>query len=195
RRLVFYSDNFIGQVRTLARFPHVGVVGGDDFGEILAVHFRNRARLGDEFAGIFLERRDHATHHAVGAQVANQRPRVNLSEHGNLELLHEFIGDLLRAPVGTDFRKLAYDQPLDVGAHGLAVFGIGAVVSDFRVGQDNDLSGVRRVGENFLVAGNGSIKNDFARALAFSAVAFASEDSAVFERKDRLHCDSWEWIL
>jgi hypothetical protein len=49
------------------------------------------------------------------------------------------------------------------------------------------LSCVVWVGENFLVAGNGSIENDFAGALAFSAVAFASEDSAVFERKDRLH--------
>ncbi|MGO9075865.1 MAG: hypothetical protein ACLQEI_17080, partial [Terriglobales bacterium] len=35
----------------------------------------------------------------------------------------------------------------------------------------------------------------FAGAFAFSAVAFASEDSAVFEGKDRLHCNSWEWIL
>jgi hypothetical protein len=127
--------------------------------------------------------------------VAHQRARVNLGEHRDLELLHELVGHLLRAPVGADFRKLAHDQPLDVRTHGLVVFGIGAVVSDFRVGQDDDLPGVGGVGENFLVAGNGSIKNDFAGALAFSAVAFASEDSAVFERKDRLHWNSWEWIL
>src|SRR3981189_2025942 len=46
------------------------------------------------------------------------------------------------------------------------------------------------VGENFLVAGNASIKNDFAVAFAFGSVAFASEDSAVFQRKDSLHSRS-----
>src|SRR5277367_364923 len=126
--------------------------------------------------------------------MADQRPGVDIGQHRNPELLHEFVGDLLRAPVGTDFRELAHNQSLDVRTHGFVIFWICAVVSNFGIGQDDDLPGIRWIGENFLVSGNGSIKNDFARALAFSAVAFASEDSAVFECKDRLHCDSWEWI-
>src|ERR1019366_1223865 len=195
RWLIFYADDFVGQVRALTGLPHVGVVGRDDLCEILAIHFRDGARLHDELVRIVLERRDHAAHHAIGPQVAYQRPRVDLGEHRDSKLLHELIRDLLRAPVGTDFRELADDQPLYVRTQRLAVFGIGAVVSDFGVGQDDHLPCVRRVGENFLVAGNGSIKNDFAGALAFSAVAFASEDSAVFEGKDRLHWDSWGWIL
>src|SRR6185437_2119548 len=36
--------------------------------------------------------------------------------------------------------------------------------------------------------------NDFAITLAFSAVAFTPEDAPVFERKDRLHRCSNEWI-
>src|SRR5208282_809778 len=32
RRLVFYSDNFVRQVRAFARLPHVGMVGRDYFG-------------------------------------------------------------------------------------------------------------------------------------------------------------------
>ena len=124
------------------------------------------------------------------AQMANQSSGVNLGEHRNPELLHELVGDLLRAPVGADFGKLAHDQTLNVGPLRFIVFGVGAVVSDFGVGQDDNLSGVGGVGENFLVAGDGSIKNDFAGALAFRAVAFASEDSAVFECKDCLHCNS-----
>src|SRR5205085_12589588 len=55
--------------------------------------------------------------------------------------------------------------------------------------------GVGRVSENFLVSGDGCIKNDFAVAFAFGAVAFASEDSPVFQRKDSLHSRSAEWIL
>src|SRR5215472_19367019 len=78
---------------------------------------------------------------------------------------------------------------------GLVVFRIGAVISDFRSGQNNNLSGIGRVGENFLVASDGSIKNDFAVAFAFGAVAFASKDAAIFEGKDSLHSCSRDWIL
>src|SRR5712664_3471075 len=129
------------------------------------------------------------------AQVADQGAGVDVGEDRNPELLHELVGDLLRAPVGAYLRKLADDQALNVGAGRLIVLGVRAVVSDFGVGQDYDLSCVGGVGENFLVASSGSIKNYFAGALAFGAVTFASEDSAVFECKDRLHCNSWEWIL
>ena len=80
-------------------------------------------------------------------------------------------------------RKLAHDQSLDIRTRGFVVFGVGAVISDFRIGENYNLAAVGRVGENFLIASNGSIKNDFAVAFAFGAVTFASEDSAVFQRK------------
>ena len=51
--------------------------------------------------------------------------RVSISaEHRNLELLQIFFGNLLRAPVGADSRKLAHDQPFDIGARGFVVFGL-----------------------------------------------------------------------
>jgi hypothetical protein len=56
-----------------------------------------------------------------------------------------------------------------------------------RIGEDYDLAGVGRVGENFLVSGDGSIENNFAVAFTLGAVAFASEDSPVFQSKDCLH--------
>ncbi len=105
------------------------------------------------------------------------------------------FGDLLRAPVGTGPGKFADDQALDVRTGGFVVFGVGAVVADFRIGEDYNLAAVGRIGENFLIASNGSIENDFAVAFTFGAVTFASEDSTVFERKRSLHSCSREWIL
>src|SRR5581483_4412507 len=119
----------------------------------------------------------------------------DIGQHRNLELLKVFFGNLLRAPVGADFRELAHDQAFDPRARSLVIVLVSAVISDFWIRQNDDLSGVGRVSENFLVSGNGSIKNDFAVAFAFGAVAFASEDSAVFQRKDSLHSCSEEWIL
>src|SRR5258708_24010158 len=78
---------------------------------------------------------------------------------------------------------------------GLVVIWVGAVIPDLRIGQDNNLPCIRRIGENFLVAGDGSIKNDFPVAFAFRAVAYAAENSSIFQRKDSLHRNSEEWIL
>jgi hypothetical protein len=103
--------------------------------------------------------------------------------------------DLLRAPVGTDSGELANDQSLDIRTRRLAVFRVGPVIADFRIGKNYDLAAVGRVGENFLIASNGSIENDFAVTFAFGAVSFASKDSAVFECKRSLHSCSREWIL
>src|SRR5438874_11585758 len=129
------------------------------------------------------------------AQMPDQRSRVDFRQHWNLELFEIFFRDLLRAPVGADSRELANDQTFNIGPRGLVVFRIGAVISDLRIGENNNLAAVRRIGENFLVAGDGSIKNDLAVTFAFGAVAFAAEDAPVFQRKDSLHQCSREWIL
>ncbi len=125
----------------------------------------------------------------------HQRARIDLRQHRNLELFEIFLGHLLRAPVGADSRKLAHDQSLDIRTRGFVVFRVGPVIADFRIGENYNLAAVGRIGENFLIAGDGSIKNDFAVTFAFGAVTFASEDSAVFERKRSLHSCSREWIL
>ena len=153
------------------------------------------AGLRHQLVGVGLQSRDHAAHHAVVAQVPHQRARIDLRQHRNLELFEIFFRDLLRAPVGADPGKLADDQALDIRTRGFVVFGVGAVVADFRIGENYNLAAVGRVGENFLIASDGSIKNDFAVAFAFGAVSFASEDSAVFERKRSLHSCSREWIF
>src|ERR1700686_3135391 len=129
------------------------------------------------------------------SQMAHQRAGVDIGEHRNPELFEIFFRDLLRAPVGAYAGKLAYDQAFDIRPRSLVVFGIRSVVTDFRIGENDDLASVGRVGENFLIAGDGSIKNYFAVTFAFGSVAFAAEDSAIFQRKDSLHSRSNEWIL
>src|SRR5207244_11888893 len=69
------------------------------------------------------------------------------------------------------------------------------VIAGFMIWPNHNRAAVRRIGENFLVAGDGSIKDDLAVTFAFGAVAFAAEDAPVFQRKDSLHQCSREWIL
>src|SRR5262249_60607939 len=49
--------------------------------------------------------------------------------------------------------------------------------------------------EDFLVASERGIKNNFPVTFAFRAVASAAEDPSIFQRKDSLHCCSRGWIL
>src|SRR5207244_7357125 len=125
----------------------------------------------------------------------HQRACIDIGQDWNPELLEIFLGHLLRAPVRTDSGKLAYNQALDIGSNSFVVFRIGAVIADLGVSQNYDLARVGRISKNFLVACDGSIKNDFAVAFAFCAVAFAAEDAPIFQRKDRLHSSSRKWIL
>ena len=194
-RAVFHADDFGRLVGAHTLIPLIDARRGDFLGQVGAVHLGNGARLGDQLVRVELEVRNDAAHHAVGAQVAHECAGVDLGEHGNLVALEVFLGDFLGTPVRADARELADNQALDVRAGGFVVVGVGAVIADLGVGENYDLSSVGRVGENFLIAGDGSIKNDFAVTFAFGAEAFAVEDASVFQRKDCLHRFSGEWIL
>ncbi len=68
------------------------------------------------------------------------------------------------------------------------------VVTNLGIRENDNLSGVGRIGGDFLVTGEGGIKNDFTLAFAWVPMALALEDAPVFERKSCLHCLSGEWI-
>jgi hypothetical protein len=87
------------------------------------------------------------------------------------------------APVRGDLRKLAHDERLDVRALRFFVVEIGADVADMRIGEANDLAGITWIGENFLVAGETGVENDFAAAARDGAGSAAVKDAPVFERK------------
>src|SRR5947208_14941864 len=122
--------------------------------------------------------------------MAHQGARVNVRDHRDSEFLQVLICYLLRTPVGTDGRELAHRQPFNIRMSGLIVVRVGAVISYLRIGEDDNLSGIRGIGKDFLVTGDGGIKNDFPVTFAFRAMAFTAEDPAIFQRKNSLHCIS-----
>ena len=184
-RFVLHPNNGNRLVRAFAELPYIRMFGAHDFGEIGPIHFGYRARLGDELFRVGFKGGDHSAHHPVVAQVAHQGARVDIRQHRNFGMFQVFFGNLLRAPIGADFRKLAHDQPLYVGPRGLVIFRSRAVVSDLRIGENYYLPSIGGISKNFLVAGDGSIENDFPVAFALRTVAFAAEDAAIFQRKDR----------
>src|ERR1700735_385188 len=100
-----------------------------------------------------------------------------------------FLRRLGRTPVRSQRRKLAHHQSLDVRLGRFLVVEICAYISNVRVSEADDLAGITRVGENFLVTGEAGIKNDFSAAARASAGRAAFKYSSVFPRQNRATCD------
>jgi hypothetical protein len=67
----------------------------------------------------------------------------------------------------------------------LFVVEVGANVADVRISEADNLAGITGVGENFLVAGEAGIKNDFAAATGTSARRAPVKYAPVLEREER----------
>jgi len=52
-----------------------------------------------------------------------------------------------------------------------------------RVGEADNLSGITRVGENFLISGEAGIKNGFSATARFCTGSASNKNSPVFQRK------------
>src|SRR5437764_437135 len=68
---------------------------------------------------------------------------------------------------------------------GFQVLRGGAGVADVRAGERDDLTGVGRIGENFLVTGEGGIENNFACGVALRSDRLAAEDRPIGQREHR----------
>src|SRR5439155_17937890 len=62
-----------------------------------------------------------------------------------------------------------------------------AIVADFRTRHRDDLSGIRRIGQYFLVAGHARVEHDFAGGFSWGAGRFAAIPDSIFEREHSFH--------
>ena len=81
-------------------------------------------------------------------------------------------------------RELAHHEALNIRMRGLVVGERRAVVADLGIGEDDDLAGIGRIGEDFLVSGERGIENDLAGALGGRTKTHAFEDASVFQGED-----------
>jgi len=58
------------------------------------------------------------------------------------------------------------------------------VSADLRIGEDDDLAGIRGIGEDFLIACDGGIEYHLARPLDGRTKTTALEDRTVFQGED-----------
>ena len=78
-------------------------------------------------------------------------------------------------------RKFPHNQRFNVRASGFFIVKICADVADVRIGEANNLAGIARVRENFLITGEAGIENDFAAAARDGASRAAVKYAPVFQ--------------
>jgi hypothetical protein len=87
-------------------------------------------------------------------------------------------------PIGGDRGKLPHDQRLDVRPRGFLIIDVGSDISNVGIRQADNLAGVTRIGENFLIPGEAGIKDDFAAAPDGCSRRAAMKNAPIFERKN-----------
>ncbi|MGY3440263.1 hypothetical protein ACVW17_000264 [Bradyrhizobium sp. USDA 4473] len=69
--------------------------------------------------------------------------------------------------------------------HRLDVFLVGTDIADVREGEGDDLAGIRRIGEDLLIAGHRGVEADLADGVAFGAETEAFQHGTIGEHKER----------
>ena len=125
--------------------------------------------------------RNHRIRHALGADQRGQRPGVDAGQADDaarLQPLVEVIGD-----------RRAQDHATRAGrrghVHRLDVFLVGTDIADMREGEGDELTGIGRIGEDFLISGHRRVEADLADGMAFRAETEAFQHGAIGEHKER----------
>jgi hypothetical protein len=115
--------------------------------------------------------------------VTNQRARIHIPNYWNIVALEIGLRGFFGSPVGSQTRELANDERFNIRTRRFFVVGIRADISDVRVGEADNLSGVAWIGENFLISGEAGVENSFPAPAGFRSGGASNKNSPVFQRK------------
>ena len=184
--LRFSADEGAAVEIELACAPDERLAGADHFRQIHALEAGKLAGGFERFfdIGAHIERRTghhRAVLRAAIAQQACEFAGVDLRNRDDAAGFQPFRQRDLAAPTAGAARHVAHDQAGRPDVAGLVVEIGAAGVADVGIRERDQLTGVGRIGQDFLIAGHGRIEHDLAHGQAGRAYGFALEYGAVFE--------------
>ena len=163
----------------------VALAAGDVLGEVEADHAGPSGGLALQRGEIELavwRVRDDRVRHALVADQRGESARIHTADGDDAARRKPRI-EVLRRPIIGRLGDLA---PQHAAAHaagrqapGLHVLGVGADIADMGKGEGDDLPGIRRIGQDLLIAGHGGVEAHLADRDADRARALAFEHGAV----------------
>jgi len=101
--------------------------------------------------------------HCAGvAKFASQSARVDASDASDAETAQHCVKRCFRSVVTRSARHLAHDHAATEWLRCFVVRSVRSVVADVRIRERDDLSGVARIGDHFLVASHDGVEHNFA---------------------------------
>src|SRR5690606_16769221 len=143
--------------------------------------------LGSGNGGTFI---DSVTSHqaavlgALFPQDPGQAAGVDVGDAHNIVVAQILIQRRLLAPAAGQQGQIADDQPGGPDLAGLVVFFIDAGVADMGIGERHHLARVGGIGEDLLIAGEGSVEHHFTYGLAVCSNGYAPEQCSIFKGQD-----------
>ena len=93
----------------------------------------------------------------------------------------------MQMPRGAVIRRfrdiLLHNQAARGGCQGFNIFPIGADIADMREGEGDDLPGIGRIGQGFLIAGHARVEANLGHGLALCPEAAAPKDGTISQDK------------
>ena len=164
--------------------PFVGLAAGDFFGEIHPLETWPGMRSGVEGRdvepplGIVS---DDAVRRSEIANTPRQSPRVDPRDPDE-SMGSEPGGERLRRAIARRFGgRCTQDEPAHRRGRGFDVLPVRTDIADVRKSEDNDLTGIGRVGQDLLIAGDRGIEADLAGRCSDRAEAAAPKHRAIGE--------------
>ena len=158
---------------TFAQFPFafgpfVSFCAGNFFCQVFADH---AAECGNQFLCFFNRSvrtgQDCTALRAFFTQQGGQAAGIDIGDGDGFVAYQIVVQAFGCAEVAVQERQVADNQTGDVNAAAFFIFGVGTGVADVWIGKGNDLFAVGRVGQDFLIAGHGSVEHDFAGSRTF----------------------------
>ena len=171
--------------KTAIRHHFADKIAADDFGAGLG--------LANESRVVEFDRREHARHRSLHSDSADQGTRIDPFQSNDSRFAQIIVERTLRPVIARFATQLADNESGKRDSGAFDVFEIDAVIADQRVGHRDDLPAIRRIGENFLVAGHARVEHDLAKNFAAGSKCGAGENRAVGKgqfrgRRHRVFC-------
>ncbi len=131
--------------------------------------------------GDLLDSGKHAAHHSTAPEVANECTGIQVGNDGDACDRNVCASSSERQLLVTPENCFL---SLDPTACWLRYRRNWSMVADLRAGENNNLPGIRGIGEDLLISGNCGIEDYFARTFGGRTKTPALEDSSVFQSED-----------
>ncbi len=160
---------------------------GDEIGGVVVEGGRLRLQVGDGGQSVGRGHGQRGGDHTLGPHAAGQEARVGADQRGHLGGAQQRVEIAAGVAVARAVHQFTGNHNVRPDSRALVHGGPDAVVAHQRVGKDQQLAAIGRVGERFLIADHAGLEDQFAHRYPWGARAPGADRRAVGHDQQAAH--------